>query len=123
MRRKRTNLELDENLIAEANRLSGEKIDSAAVTLALAEFVRPAKARRILEFRGSGLRALGSGLWALGRRSRLDASRSGDEAGSRVILVDPSVWIATFRIQSPLDLKDVLDIDEIVTCLPVAQEV
>lgn len=52
---KRTNLVLDEKLLAEATRLSGEKTYSAAVMLALAEFVRRAKARRILELRGSGL--------------------------------------------------------------------
>jgi len=40
-----------------------------------------------------------------------------------VILVDSSIWIATFRTQRPLDLEDVLDFDEIVTCLPVVQEV
>lgn len=40
-----------------------------------------------------------------------------------MILVDTSVWIATFRIQNPLDLDEVLDFDEIVTCLPVVQEV
>lgn len=40
-----------------------------------------------------------------------------------MILVDTSVWIATFRTQHPLDLEEVLDFDEIVTCLPVVQEV
>lgn len=40
-----------------------------------------------------------------------------------MILVDTSVWVATFRVQHPLDLEDVLDFDEIVTCLPVVQEV
>lgn len=52
---KRTNLVLDEKLLQEATRLSGEKTYSAAVMLALADFVRRAKARRILELRGSGL--------------------------------------------------------------------
>jgi Arc/MetJ family transcription regulator len=52
---KRTNLVLDEQLLEEATRLSGEKTYSAAVTLALQDFVRRAKARRILELRGSGL--------------------------------------------------------------------
>jgi Arc/MetJ family transcription regulator len=52
---KRTNLVLDEKLLAEATRLSGEKTYSAAVMLALGDFVRRAKARRILELRGSGL--------------------------------------------------------------------
>jgi predicted nucleic acid-binding protein len=40
-----------------------------------------------------------------------------------LILVDTSVWIATFRSQRPLDLEAVLEFDEIVTCLPVVQEV
>lgn len=40
-----------------------------------------------------------------------------------MILVDTSVWIAIFRTQRPLDLDEVLDFDEIVTCLPVVQEV
>jgi len=40
-----------------------------------------------------------------------------------VILVDTSVWIQTFRRQSPLDLDSVVDFDEVVTCGPVIQEV
>ncbi|MFZ5472053.1 MAG: type II toxin-antitoxin system VapB family antitoxin [Myxococcota bacterium] len=52
---KRTNLVLDEKLLDEATRLSGEKTYSATVERALEEFVRRAKARRILELTGSGL--------------------------------------------------------------------
>jgi len=52
---KRTNLVLDEKLLAEATRLSGEKTYSAAVGKALEDFVRRIKARRILDLRGSGL--------------------------------------------------------------------
>ena len=52
---KRTNLVLDEDLLAEATRLSGEKTYSAAVQRALRDFVRRAQARQILELRGSGL--------------------------------------------------------------------
>jgi Arc/MetJ family transcription regulator len=52
---KRTNLVLDEEILEEATRLSGEKTYSAAVMRALEDFVRRAKARRILELRGSGL--------------------------------------------------------------------
>ena len=52
---KRTNLVLNEELLEEATRLSGEKTYSAAVTRALADFVRRAKARQILELRGTGL--------------------------------------------------------------------
>jgi hypothetical protein len=40
-----------------------------------------------------------------------------------VILVDTSVWIETFRARSPLDIESVVEFDEIVTCLPVVQEV
>ncbi len=52
---KRTNLVLNEDLLAEATRLSGEKTYSRAVERALEDFVRRARARRILELRGSGL--------------------------------------------------------------------
>jgi Arc/MetJ family transcription regulator len=51
---KRTNLVLDESLLEEATRLSGQKTYSAAVQMALRDFVRRAKARSILELRGSG---------------------------------------------------------------------
>jgi len=51
---KRTNLVLDEITLEEATRLSGEKTYSAAVMRALEDFVRRAKARQILELRGSG---------------------------------------------------------------------
>jgi Arc/MetJ family transcription regulator len=52
---KRTNLVLDEELLEEATRVSGEKTYSGAVQKALREYVRRAKARQILELRGSGL--------------------------------------------------------------------
>ena len=52
---KRTNLVLREDLLREATRLSGEKTYSRTVDRALEEFVRRAKARRILELAGSGL--------------------------------------------------------------------
>ena len=48
-------LVLDEEILREATRLSGEKTYSGAVMRALEDFVRRAKARRILELRGSGL--------------------------------------------------------------------
>lgn len=51
---KRTNLVLDEQVLEEATRLSGEKTYSAAVERALREFIRRARARQILELRGSG---------------------------------------------------------------------
>ncbi len=55
VRMKRTNLVLDGDVLEEATKLSGEKTYSAAVMRALEDFVRRAKARRILELRGSGL--------------------------------------------------------------------
>ncbi len=52
---KRTNLVLDGDLLEEATRLSGERTYSRTVERALEDFVRRAKARRILELAGSGL--------------------------------------------------------------------
>jgi predicted nucleic acid-binding protein len=40
-----------------------------------------------------------------------------------MVLVDTSVWIATFRRREPLDLEAVVGFADIVTCLPVVQEV
>lgn len=40
-----------------------------------------------------------------------------------MILVDTSVWIELFRSRRPLDLEQIVDLDEVVTCLPVVQEV
>ena len=52
---KRTNLVLNEQLLQETLRLSGERTYSKAVDRALSEFVRRARAGRILELAGSGL--------------------------------------------------------------------
>ena len=52
---KRTNLVLDGDLLEEAQRLSGERTYSKTVDRALADFVRRARAGRILELAGSGL--------------------------------------------------------------------
>lgn len=52
---KRTNLVLDELLLEEAVRLSGERTYSAAVMKALSDYVRRIKARRILDYTGSGI--------------------------------------------------------------------
>ncbi len=52
---KRTNLVLDETLLDEAKKLSGARTYSDAVDQALRDFVRRARARRILDLRGSGL--------------------------------------------------------------------
>ena len=51
---KRTNLVLDEALLEEAVRLTGERTYSRTVERALSEFVRRARAGRILELAGSG---------------------------------------------------------------------
>lgn len=51
---KRTNLVLDEDLLEEAQRVSGERTYSGTVQRALADFVRRAKARRILDLAGAG---------------------------------------------------------------------
>lgn len=51
---KRTNLVLDEELLEEAVRLSRERTYSRTVERALSEFVRRARAGRILELAGSG---------------------------------------------------------------------
>ncbi len=40
-----------------------------------------------------------------------------------MVLVDTSVWIEVFRKPSRLRLETVVDFDEVVTCLPVVQEV
>jgi len=52
---KRTNLVLNEEILQEAVRLSGEKNYSATVNRALQELVGRIKSRRILELRGTGL--------------------------------------------------------------------
>ena len=40
-----------------------------------------------------------------------------------MVLVDTSVWIAVFRRGTPAALEDLVDFDDVVTCLPVVQEV
>jgi Arc/MetJ family transcription regulator len=52
---KRTNLVLDEQLLEQVTRLSGERTYSRAVEKALEDYVRRIKAGRILELAGSGL--------------------------------------------------------------------
>ena len=43
--------------------------------------------------------------------------------GSAVVLVDTSVWVEVFRRNSKVSIERLLDFDEVVTCLPVIQEV
>lgn len=40
-----------------------------------------------------------------------------------MVLVDTSVWIEVFRRPSRLRLGEIVEFDEIVTCLPIVQEV
>jgi predicted nucleic acid-binding protein len=40
-----------------------------------------------------------------------------------VVLVDTSVWIEVFRKPSRVRLEQAVDFDDVVTCLPVIQEV
>ena len=40
-----------------------------------------------------------------------------------MLLVDTSVWIEVFRKPPRLALVDVADLEEVVTCLPIVQEV
>lgn len=40
-----------------------------------------------------------------------------------MVLVDTSVWIESFRMPSRFRLESLVDFDDVVTCLPVIQEV
>jgi hypothetical protein len=40
-----------------------------------------------------------------------------------VVLVDTSVWIEVFRTRGRFSLEQVVEFDDVVTCLPVIQEV
>ena len=40
-----------------------------------------------------------------------------------MVLVDTSVWVEVFRKSTRLHLDSIVDFDEVVTCLPVVQEV
>lgn len=82
MRMKRTNLVLDEKLLEEAIRLSGDRTYSRTVSRALADYVQRIKARRILDLAGSGL---WEGDLAEMRRDRpARRSRRAPARGSRV---------------------------------------
>ena len=52
---KRTNLVLDEHLLKELTRVSGERTYSGAITKAMEDYLRRYRAGRILELAGSGL--------------------------------------------------------------------
>ena len=61
----------------------------------------------------------------MARGPRRDARRSKSlgAATALVILVDTSIWIAVFRADRPLRLDATIDFEDVVTCLPVIQEV
>lgn len=60
----------------------------------------------------------------MGRKPCGHARRHSAQAqGQAVILVDTSVWITVFRKGAAFRIEDAVDFDEIVTCLPVIQEV
>lgn len=40
-----------------------------------------------------------------------------------MILLDSSVWIASFQRRDPIKLDVVVDLDDVATCLPVVREV
>ena len=40
-----------------------------------------------------------------------------------MVLIDTSLWIEFFRKRDPFDLESVVDLEDVVTCLPVVQEV
>lgn len=40
-----------------------------------------------------------------------------------MILLDTSIWIELFRARRPLDVEALVDFDDVVTCLPIVQEV
>ena len=42
---------------------------------------------------------------------------------SSLILLDTSIWIEVFRSRNALHLEEIVEFDQIVTCLPVIQEV
>jgi hypothetical protein len=50
-------------------------------------------------------------------------ARRVDLARDRVVLVDTSVWIEVFRRPSRIALASVADLEDVVTCLPIVQEV
>jgi metal-responsive CopG/Arc/MetJ family transcriptional regulator len=52
---KRTNLVLDEQLLEEAKRVSGERTYSGAVSRAIEDYIRRHQTGRILELAGTGL--------------------------------------------------------------------
>jgi hypothetical protein len=114
---KRTNLVLDARLLDEALRVSGERTYSRAVHRALDDFVRgPAPDASWSWLAAASGKAAHQTCGPTGHGARHDGV-------ALVLLVDTSVWVEVFRRPSPFDLPAVASLDEIVTCLPVIQEV
>jgi len=86
---KRTNLVLNEHLLEDAVKLSGERTYSAAVARALEDFLRRVRANRILELAGSGL-------WEGTSPRCVTIAGHGPLGDRRVVLVDTSVWVEVF---------------------------
>lgn len=76
---KRTNLVLDARLLEDTLKISGERTYSRAVERAMEEFVRRARAKRILDLAGSG--AWNGDLSAM--REDRSSSRGTGRRGSR----------------------------------------
>lgn len=80
---KRTNLMLDEELLEEAVRLSGQRTYSRTVQLALTDLVRRIKAGRIFDLAGSGLWEGNISQIRGDRPSKVSSRTSGDGADSK----------------------------------------
>jgi hypothetical protein len=113
---KRTNLVLDEQLLERATKLAGAKpirqpyrwrSKSSCVAFRRARF--------------SNSRAAVCG-WAIYRKCAAipRGLPAGDAASD---LIDTSIWIEVFRRPSKFRIEEHLSLDEVVTCLPVIQEV
>ena len=119
---KRTNVVLDEDLLEEAVRPSGERF-TPGPSSALHEMVRRAKARGIDQL---AVLVCGRATWVrcAVTTSAVRETRGVYRPGSDVFLVDTSAWIEVFRRGSRLTVDQLVpDRDLIVTCPPVIQEV
>jgi hypothetical protein len=93
---KRTSLLLDEHLLEELKRLSGERTYSRAVTKAMEDYLRRHRAGRILELAGSG-QAL---LEAINRAC--DDSPDPDEVARQRAMRDKQLRLVKRRVKLPL---------------------
>src|SRR5262245_16819253 len=86
---------------------------------------RGARARGIRQAREGPSDSRPPRIGGMGRPARRDAARprGASPAEPCVTLVDTSIWIEVFRRNRPLDLTAQVPFDDVVTCLPVIQEV